>query len=52
MSSFDEGLLDDPERLLQRDDQRLLWSLATAGAQVRRAIETVGDFGIERLRCG
>lgn len=52
MSGFDEGLLDDPERLRQRDDQSLLWSLATAGAQVRRAIETVGDFGIERLRGG
>ena len=48
--SFDESLLDDVERLQQRDDQRLLWSLATAGAQVRRAVETVGDFGIERLR--
>ena len=50
MSGFDEGLLDDPERLQQRDDQRLLWALATAGAQVRRAIETLGDFGIESLR--
>ena len=36
----------------QRDEQRLLWSLATAGAQVRRAVETVGDFGVERLRGG
>lgn len=50
MSGFDEGLLDDPVRLLHRDDQRLLWALATAGAQVRRAIETLGDFGIETLR--
>jgi hypothetical protein len=48
--SFDEALLDDAERLQQRDEQRLLWSLATAGAQVRRAVETVADFGIERLR--
>jgi hypothetical protein len=48
--SFDESLLDDAERLQQRDEQRLLWSLATAGAQVRRAVETVADFGIERLR--
>jgi glucose/mannose-6-phosphate isomerase len=50
MTDFDEGLLDDPERLEQRDEQRLLWSLATAGAQVRRAVETVGDFDLERLR--
>jgi glucose/mannose-6-phosphate isomerase len=48
--SLDEGLLDDVGRLEQRDEHRLLWALATAGAQVRRAVETVGDFGIERLR--
>jgi glucose/mannose-6-phosphate isomerase len=47
---FDESLLDDVERLQQRDEQRLLYALATAGAQVRRAVETVGDFGIEGLR--
>jgi hypothetical protein len=50
MTGFDEGLLDDPERIEQRDEQRLLYALATAGAQVRRAVETVGDFGIEALR--
>src|SRR4051812_14981759 len=48
--AFDEALLDEPERLEQRDEARLLWSLATAGAQVRRAVETLGDFGVERLR--
>ena len=48
--SFDESLLEDEPRLQARDDARLLWSLATAGAQVRRAVETVADFGIERLR--
>jgi hypothetical protein len=48
--TFDETLLDDADRLEQRDDQRLLWSLATAGAQVRRAVETLPDFGIEGLR--
>ncbi len=48
--AFDEALLDDTEALARRDQQRLLWSLATAGAQVRRAGETVGDFGVERLR--
>jgi glucose/mannose-6-phosphate isomerase len=48
--SFDEELLEDTARLEQRDEHRLLWGLATAGAQVRRAVETVGDFGIEQLR--
>lgn len=48
--SFDEALLDEPARLEQRDGQRLLWTLATAGAQVRRAVETVADFGVEELR--
>jgi hypothetical protein len=50
--AFDEALLDEPDRLDQRDEARLLWSLATAGAQVRRAVETLGDFGIEQLRSG
>jgi glucose/mannose-6-phosphate isomerase len=48
--SFDEALLDNAGLLEQRDEQRLLYALATAGAQVRRAVDTVGDFGIERLR--
>jgi hypothetical protein len=48
--TFDEDLLEDADRLEQRDDHRLLYALATAGAQVRRAVETVADFGIERLR--
>jgi hypothetical protein len=48
--SFDEELLEDATRLEQRDEHRLLWALATAGAQVRRAVETVGDFGVEALR--
>jgi glucose/mannose-6-phosphate isomerase len=47
---IEEGLLDDAARLEQRDEQRLLFHLATAGAQVRRAVDTVGDFGIEALR--
>ncbi|MGN6606384.1 MAG: SIS domain-containing protein [Jatrophihabitans sp.] len=50
--SFDESLLDDGDLLEARDEQRLLWSLATSGAQVRRAVETVGDFGVEALRGG
>jgi glucose/mannose-6-phosphate isomerase len=47
---FDEALVDDPDRLLARDETRLLWHLATAGAQVRRAIALRDEFGIERLR--
>ncbi|MDQ2750972.1 MAG: hypothetical protein M3Y44_15805 [Actinomycetota bacterium] len=48
--SFDEALLGDADMLASRDEQRLLWKLATAGAQVRRAIDTAADFGVERLR--
>ena len=48
--SFDEALLEDGQRIEQRDEHRLLWALATAGAQVRRAVETVADFGVDRLR--
>lgn len=48
--TFDEALLDAPDVLVRRDEQRLLWSLATAGAQVRRAIDTAGDFGVASLR--
>ncbi|SHH48975.1 phospho-glucose isomerase C-terminal SIS domain-containing protein [Jatrophihabitans endophyticus] len=49
MSPFDEALLDEPAQLRRHDESRLLWALATAGAQVRRAIETVGEFGVDRL---
>uniref|UniRef100_UPI0035C9C8C2 mannose-6-phosphate isomerase n=1 Tax=uncultured Jatrophihabitans sp. TaxID=1610747 RepID=UPI0035C9C8C2 len=48
--SFDEALLDDPDAIARRDEQRLLWSLATAGAQVRRALDTAGDFGVHTMR--
>jgi hypothetical protein len=47
---FDEAALADGERLERRDEQRLLWTLATAGAQVRRAIDLHDEFGVERLR--
>ena len=37
---FDEAILDEPRPARpRRDEQRLLWTLATAGAQVRRAVE-------------
>ncbi len=47
--SIDEDLLGDEGLLLRRDEHRLLWNLATAGAQVRRAIELRAEFGVERL---
>ena len=47
--SIDEILLGDEGLLLRRDEHRLLWNLATAGAQVRRAIEMRAEFGVERL---
>lgn len=48
--AFDEALLGDAELLERRDEHRLLWKLATAGAQVRRAIDMAAEFGVERLR--
>lgn len=47
--TFDHGLLDNDELLQRRDEGRLLWSLAGAGAQVRRAAEVVDEFGVARL---
>lgn len=47
--SFDEALLDRPEQLESRDEHRFLWALATAGAQVRRAVEMREEFGVARL---
>lgn len=47
---FDEALLDDGDLIGRRDEYRLLWSLATAGAQVRRAIDAAGEYAVERLR--
>lgn len=48
--AFDESVLEHAETLAQRDEHRLLWALATAGAQVRRAVELRDEFGVERLR--
>ena len=47
--TFDAQLLDDEELIARRDDGHLLWSLAGAGAQVRRAAEVVGEFDLQRL---
>jgi hypothetical protein len=47
---FDEALLDNPALLERRDNTRLLWHLATAGSQVRRAVELRDEVGIDRLQ--
>jgi hypothetical protein len=49
VSSFQQELLDDPEALLRTDRGGLLRALATAGAQVRRALGMVEEYGIGRL---
>ncbi|MDP9118031.1 MAG: phosphosugar isomerase, partial [Actinomycetota bacterium] len=46
---FDETILDDGDQLERRDGTRLLWTLATAGAQVRRAVDLLADFDVARL---
>ena len=48
--SFDESVLDDAELLARRDQGGLLWALATAGAQVRQAVDRSPEAGLERLR--
>jgi glucose/mannose-6-phosphate isomerase len=50
MTEFRPELLDDPEALLAADRSGLLRALATAGAQVRRAVDTAAEFGVDRLR--
>lgn len=46
---IDEGLLGSEERLIGGDRERLLWHLATSGAQVRRSLEVAGEYGVARL---
>jgi glucose/mannose-6-phosphate isomerase len=48
--SFDESVLDDAELLARRDQGGLLWALATAGAQVRQAVDRSPEAGFEQLR--
>jgi hypothetical protein len=50
VNSFQHELLDDPQALIEADRGGLLRALAGAGAQVRRAVETTGEFGVDRLR--
>jgi hypothetical protein len=47
--SFDEALLDDADAIAMRDDGRLLWALASSGAQIRRAVDVAGEFDTSRL---
>jgi glucose/mannose-6-phosphate isomerase len=47
---FQPEQLEDGEALLRADRGGLLRALATAGAQVRRALGVSGEFGVDRLR--
>jgi glucose/mannose-6-phosphate isomerase len=49
VNAFDPGLLDDVDALQRADRGGLLRALASAGAQVRRAIEVREESGIDRL---
>ena len=46
---FDDGLLDDPQRLDVADVSGLLRAAATAGAQVRSTATAAGEAGLARL---
>jgi glucose/mannose-6-phosphate isomerase len=50
--SFDEALLGDEDMLAMRDVGGLLWALASSGAQVRRAADTIGEFDVSRIDLG
>ncbi|MYW75627.1 hypothetical protein GTW08_26355, partial [Pseudonocardia sp. SID8383] len=47
---LDDTLLADPEGLAARDTTGVLRAAATAGAQVRSALYTAGQAGLDRLR--
>jgi glucose/mannose-6-phosphate isomerase len=49
VNAFAPEVLDDPEALRAGDRAGLLRALAAAGAQVRRAVNTVEEFGVSRL---
>ena len=50
MAAFDPDLLGEPDRLLEGDPSQMLRALATAGAQVRRALTTTRKAGALDLR--
>jgi len=49
---LDEALLNDPDQMAERDTRGTLVALATAGAQVRQAVTSSREAGIERLAGG
>jgi D-arabinose 5-phosphate isomerase GutQ len=52
MPSLDELLLDDERALLALDSRHTLRSLATAGAQVRHAVDLAAEARLEQLTGG
>ncbi|SOD73088.1 phosphoglucose isomerase-like protein [Jatrophihabitans sp. GAS493] len=50
MSVPEPEILDDADALAARDSGNLLWQLATAGAEVRRAQTATVEAGLSRLR--
>ena len=50
MNTFAPEVLDDPQALFAGDRAGLLRALATAGAQVRRALATADEYGVAGLR--
>jgi hypothetical protein len=49
MNSFSPAMLDDPAALSAADRSGLLRALAAAGAQVRRALSTAEEYGVNSL---
>jgi len=49
---LDEALLNDPEYIASHDSRGTLMALATAGAQVRQAVELAREAGIDRVGGG
>ena len=52
MPWVDESRLDDPEAMRALDSRDSLRSLASAGAQVRRAIVSAQEAGVDRAAGG
>jgi glucose/mannose-6-phosphate isomerase len=52
VSTFSPDILEDADGLLASDRAGLLRALASAGAQVRRALELADEFDVGRLRGG
>lgn len=46
---LDDTLFDDPARLADVDSRGLLRGAALAGAQVRAAVESAAETGLDRL---